>query len=117
MDHTAYTREYRQKRGPEYIRALNLRASHSMTIVEYDAMFNFQGGKCAACRKPETARNQFGLLRLAVDHDHTTGKVRGLLCMRCNRALGLLGDSLKNIQELLLYKMGVSECVYTSAAQ
>jgi hypothetical protein len=47
-----------------------------------------QGGKCAVCGK----LNNEGRRRLAVDHDHKTGKVRGLLCGNCNTALGLVKE-------------------------
>jgi hypothetical protein len=57
--------------------------------AEYAAMLAAQNGVCAACGKPETGRNQYGPVSLAVDHDHVTGKVRALLCMRCNRAPAL----------------------------
>ncbi len=53
---------------------------------QYDAMFALQEGKCAICDKPESGR------RLAVDHHHGTGAVRGLLCLNCNVALGMLAD-------------------------
>lgn len=52
-----------------------------ITIEEYDRMLSEQDGLCAICRKPPINR------RLAVDHDHDTGLVRGLLCPPCNRAL------------------------------
>ena len=51
---------------------------------EYNAMLAAQHGGCALCGAPPT-RN-----RLAVDHDHETGRVRGILCMPCNRTLGLV---------------------------
>jgi hypothetical protein len=52
-----------------------------VTVEQYDAMLAAQGGGCAICgTKPKTRR-------LDVDHDHKTGRVRGLLCHRCNRAL------------------------------
>lgn len=47
-------------------------------MAQYDKMLAAQGGKCAICKRPPKSR------RLAVDHDHKTGKVRGLLCFRCN---------------------------------
>ena len=53
-----------------------------------------QRGLCAMCNRPERMRNK----SLARDHDHRTGKPRGLLCSRCNLALGLLEDS----EEILL---------------
>ncbi len=48
---------------------------------DYDAMARVQGGVCAICGRPPKTR------RLAIDHDHATMRVRGLLCHRCNRAL------------------------------
>lgn len=55
---------------------------YGITPAEYDAMFAAQAGLCAICKNHQTAR------RLAVDHCHTTGKVRGLLCTRCNSGIG-----------------------------
>jgi hypothetical protein len=52
-----------------------------VTSEQYEAMLAAQGGGCAICGNPPKTR------RLDVDHDHRTGKVRGLLCHRCNRAL------------------------------
>lgn len=49
-------------------------------------MVTAQGGVCAICEQPEPKK------RLAVDHDHTTGAVRALLCSKCNVALGLMSD-------------------------
>lgn len=57
------------------------RAQLGVSIEEYDRMLAAQGGGCAICHNPPKNR------RLHVDHDHKTGKVRGLLCFRCNRAL------------------------------
>jgi hypothetical protein len=64
----------RQKRKP---RAAQL----GITDDDYEALLAAQGGGCAICGNPPKTR------RLHVDHDHKTGKVRGLLCHRCNRAL------------------------------
>jgi hypothetical protein len=57
------------------------RSRTGLSVEEYDAMLKAQGGGCAICGNPPKTR------RLDVDHDHKTGKVRGLLCHRCNRAL------------------------------
>lgn len=59
-----------------------LKRKYGITEADYDALLLAQGGVCALCGKRP------GKVRLAVDHDHTTGKVRGLLHVRCNRALG-----------------------------
>ena len=76
-----------------------LEKSYGMTIEQYDALLKAQDGKCAICKKVETYVNYRTrqVKRLAVDHDHKTGRVRGLLCNRCNRALGIV----ENIQESL----------------
>lgn len=55
----------------------------------YRDILKRQQGVCAVCRQPErTVRNRL----MAVDHDHVTGQIRGLLCSQCNRAIGMLGD-------------------------
>ena len=56
-------------------------AQLGVTDAEYDRLLAAQGGGCAICGNPPKTR------RLHVDHDHKTGRVRGLLCHRCNRAL------------------------------
>ena len=70
------------KRHPETIKAGNLRtslAAHNLTLTEYEAMLVSQDATCAICRKACTTCG-----RLSIDHDHETGRVRGLLCMKCN---------------------------------
>jgi hypothetical protein len=73
---------------------IQLRTKYGITPEQYDAMNEAQGGLCAICGKPETHAHKRlpGVRKLAVDHCHNTGKVRGLLCAICNRAIGLLGD-------------------------
>ena len=61
---------------------MNLKRTFGLTVEEYDAMLDAQHGVCAICGKLPQKK------RLAVDHNHTTGKVRGLLCPSCNRTLG-----------------------------
>lgn len=65
----------------------SLMAKYGITAAEYSAIVANQGGGCAICRAPRRGR------RLVVDHDHTTGRVRGVLCSRCNSAIGLLEDN------------------------
>lgn len=67
-------------------RVSRYRLRYGITPDDYDRMHEAQGGRCALCRNSEANR------RLAVDHDHKTGKVRALLCARCNTALGNLRD-------------------------
>lgn len=58
---------------------------YGLTVEDYDTMFDTQGGVCAICGEPPVNG-----ARLVVDHDHETGKVRGLLCSPCNTAVGRL---------------------------
>lgn len=53
-------------------------ATYGLTADAYQMLLDYQGGLCAICRRPSKVR------RLAVDHDHATGLVRGLLCRTCN---------------------------------
>ncbi len=69
-----------EKRRPRYLR------KYGLTPESYDALLVEQGGRCAICQALPTAR------ALAVDHDHETGAVRGLLCTSCNVRLAALDD-------------------------
>jgi hypothetical protein len=77
-----------------------LRRKYGITVEEYDAMLAAQGGVCKIC---EQARPEERTLH--VDHDHMTGKIRGLLCFRCNNAIGDLRDD----AELALAMVGYLE--------
>jgi hypothetical protein len=76
-----------------------LKNRYDLTLKEYEELFNIQCGVCIICHKPPTVQKPF----LVVDHDHKTGKVRGLLCDNCNLALGLFGDSAANLQAAARY--------------
>ena len=76
--------------------------TYGMTERAYGDMLQRQDGLCAICKNlpshaPGTAP------RLVVDHDHTTGLVRGLLCQRCNQGLGMFGDDVANLASAILY--------------
>ena len=59
---------------------------------EYDRMLVSQNGVCAICRQPEKNKRKGKLFRLSIDHHHDSGKVRGLLCANCNRAIGGMAE-------------------------
>lgn len=65
---------------------------------DYQRIYEFQGGKCYICRRATGASR-----RLSVDHDHKTGKVRGLLCRPCNDVLGHLRDDPWAVRRALDY--------------
>ena len=93
--------EYRARRKaarkPIYSMRYRLKKEFGLTVEDYEQLHETQGGKCAVCGRPENGR------RLDVDHCHTTGKIRGLLCNPCNQSLGLLGESPERIKGLLAY--------------
>ena len=70
-------------------RVNNLRHFFQMELEDYDALHAKQAGLCAICGKPERVVKRGRIERLAVDHDHKSGKVRELLCGHCNKAIGL----------------------------
>lgn len=72
---------------------------YGLTQEGYDQLLAEQHGVCAICGDPPSGRNR----SLSVDHDHSTGVIRGLLCQRHNLALGLLGDSVEGIKRALEY--------------
>lgn len=78
--------------NPELIRdrqvGYRLKFHHGIERGDYDRILAEQGGGCAICGA--TAAGRWGTLH--VDHDHTTGALRGILCHRCNTALGLFGE-------------------------
>lgn len=81
-------------------RRCKLRSRYRIDEALYQRMFQNQGGCCAICSSAEPG-GRWG--RFAVDHDHATGKVRGLLCHPCNTALGLLGDTTGAVRKVLAY--------------
>lgn len=94
-----YTKEWRAK-NQHKLRAIRRKwtiATYGLTEQEYNKMLAIQGGVCASCGDGPTRGY------LVIDHDHGTNKVRGLLCDRCNMALGMLKDDLKRIRALYYY--------------
>lgn len=68
-----------------------LKSKYGITLDEFNNLLNKQDGRCAICKTiPD--------YRLCVDHRHDTGKVRGLLCKPCNKAIGQLGDTPESVK-------------------
>jgi hypothetical protein len=72
---------------------------YGITLSDYNSKLSKQGGACAICRAPESKQGQ----HLSVDHCHTSGINRGLLCDRCNRALGAFKDSISLLERAVEY--------------
>ena len=91
------------KNNPEKVRDMKYKRNYKITLEQYEEIYRKQGGVCAVCFERETMKYLGKVRELCVDHDHNTGKVRGLLCSNCNRALGLLQDSLLVCHSLMDY--------------
>lgn len=71
---------------------------YKITLSEYEDLSKNQSGLCAICKKICISGR-----RLSVDHNHETSKVRGLLCMKCNRGLGLFNDNILLLESAINY--------------
>jgi hypothetical protein len=74
-----------------------LKNRYGIEINQYDSMLIAQNNLCAICNQSQTRRN------LAVDHCHQTNRVRGLLCDKCNLALGMINDDLNIVESIKRY--------------
>ena len=73
---------------------------YGLTKPDYERMLEAQGGLCAICRTDTPGRDD---QHFAIDHDHTTGHVRGLLCQRCNSGLGFFSEKPDLLRVAALY--------------
>jgi Autographiviridae endonuclease VII len=97
-----YQRAYKEENREQIQRAnreRHLKKQYGISLTEYEALVECQRGVCAICRAPEAGG-------LHIDHDHASGRVRGLLCGRCNKALGLLDDDPKRFRAAAMYLLG-----------
>ena len=79
-------------------RAGHLKRKYGITLEAYQTMLVNQGGRCAICRRQPPSD-----ISLHVDHDHQTGKIRGLLCFTCNNALGDFEDDASLLRSAITY--------------
>ncbi len=100
----AHAEEYKarwgryRKANPDRVREARLKFYFGLSAADYDVMLAKQDGHCAICPAVSDGKR-----RLAVDHDHKTGRVRGLLCGRCNKALGLFDETVTRIEAAARY--------------
>jgi len=103
--HYAWCKECSRKNSilkREQTRNTDLLRKYGISHQDYLDMLEAQDNKCAVCGLPDV-ENIHG--KLCIDHNHKTGKVRGLLCNPCNKALGLAMDSADILYSLYKYKM------------
>lgn len=92
----------KRKVDPLYFKNIQLKHEYGITLTEYNQMFADQNGLCSGCYTHQSQLKR----SLSVDHNHKTGKVRGLLCGNCNRGLGYLWDNAQVLRRLADYLDG-----------
>lgn len=92
------------RRSQQRNRGWRLMKLYGLTVEEYDAMRDRQGNRCAICKTEEVGGNAN---HWHVDHDHATGRVRGLLCQRCNMLLGYAKDDHNRLLAAVEYLTGM----------
>ncbi len=91
----AEKRRERDALNPEKARSVDLKAKYGITLADYEAMFAWQGGRCAICGADDQ--------KLVVDHNHTTRKVRSLLCHLCNALIGCAREDIDILVSVAAY--------------
>jgi len=76
-----------------------LRRKYGWTVADFQTQLEIQGGACAVCRVPTPGEGHYW----HVDHDHQTGKVRGILCQHCNLGVGNAGDDPERLRAMASY--------------
>ncbi len=92
-----------KRRNKKTIRNRVLSRNFGITLHDYNKRLADQFGVCAICGKRETMQTSDGVRALAVDHCHNTGRVRGLLCSRCNTGIGSFEDDVTLLQSAISY--------------
>jgi len=103
-EYLAKQKKYREEHADEIkakLRASHLKRKYGITVERYNRLFFRQNGRCLLCRALPTDG-----ISLHVDHDHATGRVRGLLCFRCNNAIGDLRDDPELLERAAAYLRG-----------
>lgn len=94
-------RYYNSRKGRDQRKRQHLRRVYGLTVEQYEAIIEHQGGVCAICLGDPTPTRQGHLFH--VDHDHETGEVRGILCQACNHLLGWSRDDVSVLEAAIVY--------------
>jgi Recombination endonuclease VII len=103
MCYNDYMSDWKSKQSDEWRFRQSLRHNAGKWGLDPDvveASFNAHDGKCDICGGEQTYRNK---MRLAMDHDHKTGELRGWLCDRCNNGIGHFGDDTELLRKAIAY--------------
>ena len=101
----------KKNHDPERYRDLHLQRNYGITLNDFDRMVLEQGGRCACCGT-DRAGGRHNVWN--VDHDHTTGEVRQLLCKNCNMVLGQVDDDHEHLLALIKYLERHKKCNSTT---
>lgn len=102
------------KNSPEqrdYQKSLKLKKAYGITLEQYNEFSDFCSNVCGICDKPCPSGR-----KLAVDHEHSTGIIRGLLCINCNKGIGNFKDSVELMEAAIHYLKSYKEAVEESRA-
>jgi len=102
-ENVSHRKEYAKQfkaNNPDYYKRKHLQYSYGILLEEYEIMRESQKCRCYICGKHENDTNR---KRLFVDHCHTTGKIRGLLCQQCNTALGMVNEDVDILFAMVSY--------------
>lgn len=93
------------RNNPERARGYHIKSKYNITQEQYDELLVKQNYVCAICFKPETSKHQANgkIKPLSIDHNHETGKVRGLLCHKHNLAIGTFDDDVMLLESAKQY--------------
>lgn len=105
-DYRNRTRENRRDAQRKY----RMKKHYGINYPIYKELFKTQKGKCAICEQPQSHK------LLTVDHDHKTGKIRKLLCYKCNSAIGFLNEDIVLVERTLNYLRSHSSPMETSVS-
>ena len=103
--HAVRNKQWKQK-NKERVRFLSRRQvlkGYGLTSDQYDILLESQNGVCAVCKKEEIRIINGKVTRLAVHHDHETGRVQGLLCAKCNTGLGFFNDNPQLVNDAAIF--------------
>jgi hypothetical protein len=89
--------------NPEKIRDTKLKQAYGVGTEYFNAKLKEQGGVCAGCGQNRKVKWRNKEVEMSLDHDHLTGTPRGVLCIKCNRGLGLLEENSNTFQNLINY--------------
>ena len=95
------TKEKRKLNREKTLRKYNIKKWYGITESEYDNLIESQDNKCAICKSEDNKRKNSKYF--FIDHNHDTGKIRGLLCDKCNKLLGSAFDNTEILKKAIKY--------------